>query len=168
MPLTTTQLATLKSDIAANTNTIGGVQIKDMPNNSDANDAIAKWYSGQASPDFTVWKTNVSVTEIGRKFNGNELAGLTTANIERLTCIALYSSAGVNPSLADQRAFFDDVFSGAGGATTRAALLALWKRLAKRIEKLFATGTGSDASPATMGYEGSISLADVEAARNLP
>lgn len=168
MPLTPAQSATLKTDIAANTNQINGVQIKDMPNNSDANDAIAKWYSGQASPDFTVWKSNVPITEVGRKFNGAELAGLTTANVGRLQCIALYSASGVNPSLADQRAFFDDVFSGAGGVVTRPALLVLWKRLAKRIEKLLSTGTGSDASPATMVFEGSITLTDVETARNLP
>lgn len=165
MPLTSAQKTTLKNDIAANTATIGGVQIKDIPNNSDGNFIIAGWYSGQASPDFTVWKTNVSVSDIGKKFNGTELAGLTTANIERLTCIALYSSGGVNPSLADQRAFFDDVFSGAGGAVTRPALLALWKRFALRIEKLLSTGTGSDGSPATMGYEGTISGNDVAEAR---
>ena len=35
-------------------------------------------------------------------------------------------------------AFFDDVFSVAAGASTRAALLALWKRPATRLEKLFA------------------------------
>jgi hypothetical protein len=71
----------------------------------------------------------------------------------------------VNPSIASNRAFFDDVFSGAGGTNTRAALLALWKRLATRGEKLYATGTGSDASPATLVVEGAISARDVEEAR---
>jgi hypothetical protein len=42
----------------------------------------------------------------------------------------------------------------------------LWKRLASRVEQLFATGTGSDAVPATLGFEGPISVNDVEAARN--
>lgn len=66
------------------------------------------------------------------------------------------------------RAFFDDVFSGAGGTNTRAALLVLWKRLATRIEKLFATGTGSDAVPATLVFEGEVSVQDIIEARNLP
>lgn len=166
MALTPAQLTTLKVDIAANTNQINGVPINTMPNSGDANFAIAKWYSTLASPSWTVWKTTVTITEIGRKFNGSELAGLTTANVQRLTCIALYGTSGINPSLADQRAFFDDVFSGAGGTITRPALLALWKRLALRIEKLFSTGTGTDLAPATMGYEGSVTANDIEMARN--
>jgi hypothetical protein len=48
---------------------------------------------------------------------------------------------------------------------TRAALLALWKRLATRGEKLYATGTGSDAVPGTLTFEGNISARDVEEAR---
>jgi hypothetical protein len=74
--------------------------------------------------------------------------------------------AGVNPSLPDCRQFFDDIFSGAGGTNTRANLLALWKRLATRAEKLYATGTGSDPSPAVMVVEGAISYQDVMIARN--
>ena len=62
--LTTAQLQTLKADIAANTNTINGVQIKDMPNSGDANFAIAKWYSQTATPDFYVWRSNVSRADI--------------------------------------------------------------------------------------------------------
>jgi hypothetical protein len=44
----------------------------------------------------------------------------------------------------------------------------LWKRPALLGEKILATGTGSDASPATLGYEGNISYQDVQAARSLP
>ncbi len=38
----------------------------------------------------------------------------------------------------------------------------MWKRTATRGEKVFATGTGSDASPATLNYEGAISYNDVK------
>lgn len=160
MVLSPAQLQAIKADIAAN----GDLNV--FPNNSDGAFAIATLYNQPASPAFTVWKTNVSVTQIGDAFSGTELAGLTTGNQTRLQTIAQFSAGGVNPSKADRRQFFDDVFSGAGGATTRANLLALWKRPATRIEKLLAAGTGSDASPATMGSEGSISGLDVEAARN--
>jgi hypothetical protein len=64
-----------------------------------------------AAPSFTVWKTNVSINEVGDNLVGTELAGLTTGNQTRLQTIALYSALGLNPSLADRRAFFDDVFS---------------------------------------------------------
>jgi hypothetical protein len=36
------------------------------------------------------------------------------------------------------------------------------------LEKLFATGTGTDVAPATMSVEGSISYQEVLAARSLP
>ncbi|MGH7947905.1 MAG: hypothetical protein ACREQF_01605, partial [Candidatus Binataceae bacterium] len=114
------------------------------------------------------WKTNVAINEVGKKFNGAELAGLTTGNQTRLQMLAQYLAGGVNPTLIDNRQFFDDVFSGAGGATTRANLLALWKRLATRAEKLYATGTGSDPSPATLTFEGSVTYQEVQQARALP
>ena len=115
MALTPQQLATLKADILADP------ALNAFPNNADGNTAIANAYNQNASPAFTVWKTNVSITAIGDKFNGAELGGLTSANQTRLQTIAQYSPMGVNPSLADRRQFFDDIFSGAGGAVTRPA-----------------------------------------------
>lgn len=182
MPLTNGQLATLKTNIAANTATIpagqpwtggfAGVQVNAVPNTTDGNVAIAGWYNLQASPNFTAWKKLVTVTEIGDNINGAELAGLTTANHTRLQTVSILSAGGVNPSLADRRAFFDDIFSGAGGATTRANLLVLWKRLASNLQKLFSTGTGSDASPATTAANitdaTTLTNDEVQAARNLP
>ena len=90
---------------------------------------------------------------------------MTSLNLQRLQNIVTISTDGINASLPDRRAFFDDIFSGAGGALTRPKLLALWKRFATEGEKLYATGTGSDATPATMTFEGSISYQDVSTAR---
>jgi hypothetical protein len=157
--MTPAQLLTLKADIIADST------MNAQPNNSDGAFEIARLYNLNATPSFTVWKTAVPIDQVGQKFNGTELAGLTTANNTRLQTIALYLD-NVNPSIPDNRQFFDDVFSGAGGTNTRANLLILWKRLATRGEKLFATGTGSDPSPATLVFEGQISPADVTAARN--
>lgn len=162
MPLTSTQLQTLKANIAADPT------LSAYPRTGEGNLAIAVAYNTIASPAFTVWKSSVPLTQVGDKISASELAGLTSLNLQRLDTMAIYAPNGVNPSLADRRAFFDDVFSGAGGAVTRAALLALWKRLATRVEKLFATGTGTDASPATLVFEGHLSYQDVEAARDLP
>jgi hypothetical protein len=160
MALTPAQLTTLKNDIAAD------ATLNAKPNNSDGAFDIAIAYNTQAVPNFTVWKSNVPINQVGQKFNGTELAGLTQANNARLQTLATYLLAGVNPSLPDCRQFFDDIFSGAGGTNTRANLLALWKRLATRAEKLYATGTGSDPSPAVMVVEGAISYQDVMIARN--
>lgn len=160
MALTSAQRTTLKNDILADP------VLAAIPNTSDGAAAIAEAYNLTASPNFTVWKTTVPVVQIGDKINGTELAGLTSLNHTRLQTVVLLSTDGVNASLADRRAFFDDIFSGAGGTQTRANLLALWKRFALRIEKLYATGTGSDAAPATMTFEGTIAYQDVLNARN--
>lgn len=159
--LTTAQYATLKAAILADP---ALAAISTGVNTDYA--AIANAFNAQASPNFTVWKSMVTITEIGDKINGAELAGLSSLNATRLQTVVVLSAGGVNPALADRRAFFDDIFSGAGGATTRANLLALWKRLANRVEKLLSTGTGSDASPATLGYEGTINTVDVSIALN--
>lgn len=159
MTLTPSQLVTLKNNILADP------VLAAQPMNGDGHFAIKTAYNLLAVPNFTVWKSRVSISDVGKKINGAELGGLTTANHTRLQTIALYLADGVNPSLADNRAFFDDVFSGAGGTVTRATLLVLWKRLATRAEKLFAVGTGSDAAPATMTFEGLLTVAHVESAR---
>jgi hypothetical protein len=162
MALTSAQLVTLKADILADGT------LNAFPNNDDGNLAIAAAYNATASPAFTVWKSLVSIQATGQAFNGTELAGLTTANLTRLQTLAQYLDQGYNSALPDVRQFFNDVWSGAGGANTRANLLVLWKRLATRGEKLYATGPGTDPSPATLVFEGQISKTDVNSARNLP
>lgn len=126
---------------------------------------IADALNAAASPAFTVWKSNVSITQVGDNIVGTELAGLSSLNNTRLQTVVVLSQGGINPSFADRRAFFDDIFSGAGGVATRGKLLILWKRLALRIEKILATGTGTDAAPATMGFEGTITPTEVDIAR---
>lgn len=159
MILTLAQKQTLKADIAAS-------GLDSNPNTDAGNAVIVAAYNALASPAFVVWKTSVDLGTVGRTFNATELAGLTSLNTQRLQNLAAWLAQGINPSLATIRQFFDDIFSGAGGALTRAALLALWKRNATRAEKLFATGTGSDASPALLVVEGSLTLVNVEEARN--
>lgn len=176
MPLTTPQLQALKADISANTTaiTFAGVstQIKDIPNSSDGNDAIKGWYN-QAHATWTIWRKAVGLSEIAKNLNGTELAGLSSLNHTRLQTVITLTNAsgGANPSLTDQRQFWDDIFSGAGGTNTRAALLILWKELASNAEKLFSAGTGSNGSPAitdsNIGEGFQLSAADVNTARNL-
>ena len=161
MALTPAQYATLKAAILAD------ATLNAYPNTSDGNyDLCQQKLNVLASPVFVVWKGNVSILATGQAFNGTEWAGMTSGNHTRLQSVAQYLSAGYNAANSSIRAMFDDIWSGAGGANTRAALLALWKRSALLGEKLLSTGTGSDAAPATMGYEGNISPADVQIARS--
>lgn len=149
--LTNAQLLTLKAAILNETNPtfVGYRNANDRP-------SMATFFNQASSPAFTVWKTSVPIAQVGTAMNSNEVAGLTTANTNRLQVMAAYSGGAFNPSIADVRAAFDNVFSGAGGVNTRTALLVLWKRIATRFEKLYATGTGTDQSPALLVIEGSI------------
>lgn len=149
--LTDAQMVTLRAAIEADPT------LNAIPNTYPAGaEQLAAALNATASPAFIVWKSNVTIGDVGRTFNATELAGLTALNHTRLQTLAIYMSSGVNPSNAPVRAFFDDIFSGTGGVNTRAALLALWKRSARRIERIFATGTGTDAAPATLVFEGTI------------
>jgi hypothetical protein len=162
--LTPAQMQTLK------TNIIADPILAAWPNNTDGAFEIAKAYNLQATPNFTLWKKVVTIVEVGTAMQSTAVAGLTTANTSRLQVMAMYSGGVFNPSLTDTRAAFDDVFSVAAGAQTRANLLALYKRFATRIEKLFAVGTGSDASPAVSAFADGFTLTfqEVDEARHLP
>lgn len=156
MSLTTTQLSALKTSILAETDP-SFVTWRQANNEA----AMAGWYNANATPAFVLWRTSVTVAQVGLAINSGELAGLTTANNSRLQTMAAYSGGAFNPSATDVRTGFDSVFSGAGGVLTRAALLAAWKRPARRIERLYAVGTGSDASPAIPAWEGTVSVQQI-------
>lgn len=156
--LTGPQLATLKADVAANTATID----------------LAAWYNGLFSPDFWVWRKDelTNSTSIdGTTFSWVGTGFITRSQGERDAWREMFNGTNsVNPSLAQVRTAFGDIFSGATAPApaNRTHLLTVARRKATRAEKLFATGTGSTASPATMAAEGAISGADVTNARNLP
>jgi len=158
MALTAAQQAVVKADIDAS----GDLNI--YPIGSDGNDKIAKLYNLVASPDFIVWRTNVPTSDIKKAVNWTEYIARSAG--ERGAFELIISNGIVNTSDTNIQQGFADIFSGPQGATTRTALIALSKRRATRIEKLLATGTGSDASPATMTHEGAVSYQDIEAARN--
>ena len=119
-------------------------------------DLIEAYYNAPSDPAFILWRTSVTNEEIGDAFNGTEIAGLASLPMQRIQVLAAMSNGTQNPSRFDRRDAFDRIFSGAGGANTRAALAVIWRRFATRAEVLFATGLGSDASPATPGWQGAI------------
>ena len=153
MHLTTQQRATLKAAIQAD-GTANPFFV-----NGDLT-GLADYLNAEASPAFIVWKSLVSWAQVGDKINSSELVGLTTGKLTQLQTLALISPSGINPSVLDRRDALDQIFSAASGAITRPALLALWKRSATRFEKIFASGTGSDAVPATLVLEGAISYTE--------
>ena len=74
----------------------------------------------------------------------------------------------MNPSKTNVRAGIAECWKGtAAMLAVQAAILVHCKRAANRLEALFATGTGTDASPSTMAVEGTVSYQEVEQARAL-
>lgn len=155
MALTNQQLLTLKADLAANAAEFAGV--------FDAE--IADAYNLPANPAWTVWRSAVDATEYRAAIIGGsgatQLDALTASKRDSLFWAV---SDTLNPSDADVRAALDD-FCGSQN-TLKAAIATAHKRTSTRAEKLFSTGTGSVASPATMGFEGSLTYQDIEAAKN--
>lgn len=156
MALTTAQLALLKADILA--------AFPGVPNTDDQNFAIADAYNLLASPAFIVWKSTLETKAVFDALEWTTFIGRSVGERDAFTL--MMRNGVIDPSRPNIRQGFTDIFSGPSGATQRASLLVLAKRSATRAEKLFSTGTGTDALPATMTFEGNLSFSDVSAARN--
>ena len=166
--LTTTQLVALKADILADP------AFTSIPNNEDGAVTIANAYNLPAALDFWVWRTRVSQEEIVGVTTPDNTVWSWTIYIgrsqgERDGWREMFADTGaINFSRLNVRQGLQDIFSGAGGLAQRTHLLATGRRKSTRAEKLFAAGTGSTASPATLSVEGSLSYQDVLTARSLP
>ena len=169
--LTPAQLTTLKADILADP------ILAAQPNTSDGAFAIAQAYNLAAIPVFWVWRTSVSKAEFTQQTSQDGTSftwvgnGFITRSVgEQTAWRELFNATeSVNPSLANVRQAFLDIFSGAGNAAlNRAHMTIVARRKATRAETLFAVGTGSTVSPGTMTFEGALSFQDVQDARNLP
>lgn len=162
MALTPAQLATLKAAILADP------ALNALPNTNAGNSVIAAELNATAVPDFIVWRKSMQTLEVGQVISYVALAAMTTANLDRVKTFQQLNPASFDPGRSDIRTYMADTFSGAlGGAgqATRDALDAAYRRKALLIEKILATGTGSTASPAVMGYEGTVTTDEIERAR---
>lgn len=155
--LNESQLATLKSDIVADP-----VLSAYAAERADAR--ITEAYNAEASPAFIVWKPDVRPDVVPEIFTWTEIDALTNGKARiwewmRLLKILDCRIANIRQGLAD--AF-------ASATTTKSAVLAFIKRPALRGERLFATGTGSNASPGTLVIVGKLTDADIDQALRLP
>lgn len=175
------------------TGAFAGTQVKDLPNTGDGNAAAAGWYNSAAAPAFVVWR-DVPMETI---LNAVVFANMTPADAvptgadlavqvwiaraiacqgKQLNLQALTTGRSSAPmKRANYRAALQDCLTalpagvaGANVSAGAAAVAAAAKFPATNAEKLFATGAGTTPSPADLGYEGPVTAADVETARNLP
>ena len=161
--LTTAQLQTLKAYIAADPT------LSSQPNTNVGNSIIGGSMNALASPAFTVWRTSVALEEITSDgFTWTLVDALSAGTARIWEWMFDNGSRSINPSKANIRQGIADVWSGtAGKLAVQASVLGHCKRPALLIEKILATGTGSDAVPATMGYEGTVTPDEIEQARSL-
>jgi hypothetical protein len=118
--------------------------------------AIANWLNAIAATPYIVWRSRVPFQEVADATSAADLGAMTASNVSRYSTLMQVSPNGIVPT-ADRRAGFEDIFGGTAGATTRTKLGnagTVWKRQASRAEGLLATGTGTDASPGTLTFEG--------------
>lgn len=157
--LTSAQLSTLRAAIEADS------ALSSQPENSDGAFAIAAAMNQTAVPDFAVWKTDVSVDGIMR--NGMDWARVDNLSVGKARIWEWMGRLGtLNAARPNIRAGIEAVWVGtAADLAVREVVYTHCKRLATRAEKLFSTGTGSTALPATMGFEGVLTYQDIEQAR---
>lgn len=175
MELTIPQLTTLKTEIT--TNPLYATAI------SQGNDtAVVALLNAPDDSNHWVWRTSVTETEyVGSA--GVDVANadaptawswtgagfITRSQGERDAWNRLFLSGSCNPSLANVRQAFLDILSGgtAPAPTNRNHMSVLSKRKATRLEKLFATGVGTFASPATLVVEGAATESNVVKTRGV-
>lgn len=160
--LTSTQRATLKTYILAQQ------AYTDWVNTQSWND-IATDLANTASPDFIVWKTSVDPNEIMK--NGMDWTRVDNLSVGKARIWDWMTRLGsFNASKANVRAGIDATWVGTSAdLAVRDQVYTHCKRTANKLEKLFATGTGSTGSPATLatgadGYvEGTIFWTEIQA-----
>lgn len=155
-----------------------------LPNNSES------------APAFYVYKTSLPTDEVMDAINWANLTpntGVADADlstqavslqrlVRELRCqgkqfnlqTMLVGRERINPSRPNTRAGLQDALtdlpSGANGNLRQggwAAVSALLYRPATLGEQVLSTGAGTTVAPATMGFEGAITFADVQSARSL-
>lgn len=162
--LTSTQLATLKAAINADP------VLAAFPNNPDGAFAIKDLLNLPASPAWTVWRTSVTRKEILQ--NGFDWTRLDNLSVGKARIWSdIFVEGALNPSKANVRSGIEAVWVGtAADLAVRAAVYVHCKKVATRAQKLFSTGTGSDATPATMDANVDenfqLTYSDVDEARN--
>jgi len=162
MPLTAPQMTTLRNDILADP------ALNTLPQGNNSALTIANAYSADVAA-WIVWRSNVTQDELGNAWNGTDIDGMSSLNMQRLQLLLASSSSGVfDMRRTDRRAGFENPFGANVNGASRVAMRANWKRTGTRLEKLFATGTGTDASPAITTVEGVVNYHDINLAMGWP
>lgn len=165
MSLSGAQLITLKAAIVADASFNG------IPLTSAGANTIRDAFNAAASPAYVVWRSAVSRSEVYNTTSAEATTWNWTtykaqAVAEQNAWTQMFMGDQANMAQANLRAGVAAIF-GAGNAQTT-HILAVAKRNTTRAEKLFASGSGTTATPSTMTFEGLLTSDDVQQARELP
>jgi hypothetical protein len=150
MALTPEQLPALKAAILAETDP-AFVELRQANNE----EGMAAWYN--VAGTFVVWRTSVTKAEIQASpaFDWTRVDNLSVGKA-RIWDQMFYGGA-INASQQNYRTGVEAVWVGTqADLNVRAAVFAVMKRAALRGERVFATGTGTDAVPGLLTFEGTI------------
>lgn len=162
--LTPTQATILATAIKADTDP---AVVAARDNESGRNDMLlAELYNMPSAT--VVWKSSVTQDEIMQNgFDWTQVDNTTVGKARIWEWMFNNEARNINPSKANVRAGIDEAWKGTTAMlAVRAAVYVHCKRFATKCEALFATGTGTDAAPALLGYEGDITGYDVSIAMN--
>jgi len=114
---------------------------------------LASAYNSPAAPAWTVWRTSVPIDDIMR--NGMDWARVDNLSVGKARIWDWMGRLGtLDCSQPNIRAGIDATWVGtAADLAVRATVYGHCKRTATRFERLFSTGTGSDAAPAILGVD---------------
>ena len=175
--MTTAQLLTLNNNILITNAASLQVFVDAIDDQS-----IAAWYNTLASPAFYGWRSSVPINDILDKilwanFTPTDAPDTTAQWTNRsLACqgkqfnlqTLVLGKTSLDATRANLRAGLQDALTGLPSGVSGAVLGGGWaavqlilSRAAMRIEKLFATGTGTQAAPALFVVEGLLDYLDV-------
>lgn len=113
---------------------------------------------------FYIWRTSITPTEYREEMVWTEVDQLNAGSARIWDWITASMTMSINASRDNVRQGIADAF--AANTTTRGNLLDIAKRFARLAESLFATGTGSEAVPGTLVYEGLVTVNDISRSLN--
>jgi len=159
-------MLTPEQQIAFKADVLADPVLSQLEHTSDNAFAIANAYRLDASPAFYVWKTNATQDEIMQNgMDWTRVDNLSVGKSRIWEWMFTNQSRSFSPAKPNVRAGIDAVWVGtAADLAVRAAVYLHCQRPANRLEKLFATGTGTampGGTPATMALEGGIQYNDV-------
>jgi len=112
-----------------------------------------------------IWRSSVPQDEIMQNgFDWVRVDNLSIGKARIWEWLFKNEQSVINPSKANVRAGIDECWKGtAADLAVRAAIYVHCKRTATVAESAFATGTGTDQTPAVTSFEGEITIGDIGA-----